>query len=121
MGDEPGAIYFEYQYIVHYPDFSALDELHLSLVAHNIHLQTDAFALIYVSGLSEEFDVERLALYLPRCLRMHIASNLLTAAWVYPLPLFAELAEVLIRLMIFCHNDILFISFTNAYIISPKL
>ena len=109
MGDEPGAIYFEYQYIVHYPDFSALDELHLSLVAHNIYLQTDAFALIYVSGLGEEFDVERLALYLPRCLRMHIASNLLTAAWVYPLPLFAELAEVLIRQMIFCLNNTLFI------------
>ena len=109
MGDEPGAIYFEYQYVVHYPDFSALDELYLSLVAHNIHLQADAFAFIYVSGLGEELDVERLALYLPRCLRMHIASYLLSAAGVYPLPLFAELTEVLIRLMIFCHIDILFI------------
>ena len=59
MGDEPGAIYFEYQYVVHYPDFSALDELYLSLVAHNIHLQADTFAFIYVSGLGEELDVER--------------------------------------------------------------
>lgn len=105
MGDEPGAIYFEYQYIVHYPDFSALDELYFSLVAHNIHLQADAFAFIYVSGLGEELDVERLALYLPRRLRMHVASYLLTAEWIYPLPLFAELAKVLIRLMIFCHNS----------------
>ena len=105
MGDEPGAIYFQHQYIVHYPDFSALDELHLSLVAHNIHLQADAFAFIYVSGLGEELDVERLALYLPRCLRMNIASYLLTAAWVYPLPLLAELTEVLIRLLISCHGD----------------
>lgn len=105
MGDEPGAIYFEYQYIVNHTDFSAVNELHFSLMAQNIYLQTDAFAFIYVSGLGEELDVERLALYLPRRLRMHVSSYLLTAAWVYPLPLFAELTEVLIRLMIFCHNS----------------
>ena len=58
-----------------------------------------------MTGLSEELDVERFALYVPSCLRMHIASYLLSASWVYPLPLFAELTEVLIRLMIFCHND----------------
>ena len=101
MSDEPGAIYFEYQNIVHYTDFSTVDKLHLSLVAHNIHLQADAFTFIYMPGLSEELDVERLALYVPRCLRMHISSNLLSASWVYPLPLLAELTEVLIRLMIF--------------------
>ena len=101
MSDEPGAVYFEHQNIVHHTDFSAVYELHLSLVAHNIHLQADAFTFIYMPGLSKELDVERLALYIPRCLRMHISSYLLSAAWVYPLPLLAELTEVLIRLMIF--------------------
>ena len=101
MSDEPGAVYFENKNIVHYTDFSAINELHFSLMAHHIYLQTDAFTFIYMPGLSEELDVERLALYIPRCLRMHIASYLLSAAWVYPLPLFAELTEVLIRLMIF--------------------
>lgn len=105
MGDEPDAVYFEYQDVVHYPYLLAVDELHLSLMAQHIYLQADAFAFIYVSGLGEELDIERLALHLPRCLRMHVASNLLTAAWVYPLPLLAELTKVLIRLMIFCHND----------------
>ena len=81
MGDEPGAIYFEYQYIVHYPDFSALDELYFSLVAHNIHLQADAFAFIYVSGLGEELDVERLALYLPRRLPADRCVDLSTATF----------------------------------------
>lgn len=105
MGDEPGSVYFEYQYIVNHTDFSAVNELHFSLMAQNIYLQTDAFTFIYVSGLGEELDVERLALYLPRCLRMNIASYMLTAAWVYPLPLLAELTEVLIRLLISCHGD----------------
>lgn len=109
MRDEPCAIYFEYQYIVNHADFSTVYELHFSLMTHNIHLQADAFTFIYMPGLSEELDVERFALYVPRCLRMHIASYLLTAAWVYPLPLFAELTEVLIRLMIFCHNSYLLV------------
>lgn len=93
MRDKPCAIYFEYQYIVHHADFSTVYELHFSLMTHNIHLQTDAFTFIYVSGLGEELDVERFALYVPRCLWMHITSYLLSAAWVYPLPLFAELTE----------------------------
>ena len=109
MRDEPGAIYFEHKNIVYHADFSAGYELHLSLMPQHIYLQTDAFTFIYMPGLSEEFDVERFALYVPRCLRMHIASNLLSAAWVYPLPLFAELTEVLIRLMIFCHNSYLLV------------
>ena len=101
MSDEPGAIYFKYQYIVNHTDFSAVNELNFSLMSQYIYLQTDAFTFIYMTGLSEELDVERFALYVPSCLRMHIASYLLSAAWVYPLPLFAELTEVLIRLMIF--------------------
>ena len=91
MSDEPGAIYFEYQYIVHHTDFSAVYELHFSLMTHHVYLQTDAFTFIYMPGLCKELDVERLALYIPRCLRMHISSYLLSAAWVYPLPLLAEL------------------------------
>lgn len=109
MSNEPGTVYFKHQDVVHHPDFSAVYELHLSLMPQNVYLQTDAFTFIYMPGLSEEFDVERFALYVPRCLRMHIASNLLSAAWVYPLPLFAELTEVLIRLMIFCHNSYLLV------------
>lgn len=105
MGDESDTVYFQYQDVVHYPYLLAVDELHLSLVAQHIYLQADAFTFIHVPRLGEELNVERLALYLPRCLRMNIASNLLSASWVYPLPLFAELTEVLIRLMIFCHND----------------
>lgn len=105
MGDEPGAVYFEYQDVVHYPYLLAVDELHFSLVAQYIYLQADAFTFIHMSSLGEELDVERLAFHLPRRLRMHVASYLLTAAWIYPLPLFAELAKVLIRLMIFCHNS----------------
>ena len=105
MGNEPGSVYFEYQNIVHHTDFAAVDELHFSLVAKHIYLQADAFTFIYVSGLGKELDVERLAFYLPRCLRMNIASYLLTAAWVYPLPLLAELAKVLIRLLIPFHNS----------------
>lgn len=105
MGDEPGAIYFEYKNIVNHTDFSAVDELHLSLMTQHIYLQADAYTFIHMPRLGEELDVERLALYLPRRLRMHVASYLLTAAWIYPLPLFAELAKVLIRLMIFCHNS----------------
>ena len=99
MGDEPGAIYFEYQYVVHYPDFSALDELYLSLVAHNIHLQADTFAFIYVPGLGEELDVERMAFNLGGTLRMHIARNELMAARVNPLPLFGVLAKVGVGLL----------------------
>lgn len=105
MGDESDTVYFQYQDVVHYPYLLAVDELHLSLVAQHIYLQADAFTFIHVPRLGEELNVERLAFYLPRRLRMHIASYLLTAAGVYPLPLFAELTEVLIRLMIFCHND----------------
>lgn len=93
MSDEPCAIYFEYQYIVNHADFSTVYELHFSLMTHNIHLQADAFTFIYMPGLGEELDVERFALYVSRCLRMHIASYLLSAAWVYPLPLLAELTE----------------------------
>ena len=105
MGDESDTVYFQYQDVVHYPYLLAVDELHLSLVAQHIYLQADAFTFIHVPRLGEELNVERLAFYIPRRLRMHIASYLLTAAWVYPLPLFAELTEVLIRLMIFCHNS----------------
>lgn len=107
MGDESDAIHFQYQDVVHHSYLLAFDELHLSLVAQHIYLQADAFTFIYMPRLSEEFDVKRLALYLPRCLRMHVASNLLTAAWVYPLPLLAKLAEVLIRLGISAHNDMI--------------
>ena len=109
MGDEPGAIYFEYKNIVNHTDFSAVDELHLSLMTQHIYLQADAYTFIHMPRLGEELDVERLALYLPRCLRMHVASYLLTASWVYPLPLFAKLAKALIRLGISCHNSYLFI------------
>ena len=109
MRDEPGAIYFEHKNVVNHADFSAVDELHLSLMPKHIYLQTDAFTFIYMPGLSKELDVERFALYIPRCLRMHIASYLLSAAWVYPLPLFAELTEVLIRLMLFCHTSYLLV------------
>ena len=109
MSDEPGSIYFEHQNIVHYTDFSAVYELHFPLMPQHIYLQTDAFTFIYMSGLSEKLDVERFALYVSRCLRMHISSNLLSASWVYPLPLFAERTEVLIRLMIFCHNSYLLV------------
>ena len=105
MSDEPGTVYFEYQYIVNHADFSTVYELHFSLMTHNIHLQADAFTFIYMPSLGEELDVERFSLYVSRGLRMHIASNLLSAAWVYPLPLLTELTEVLIRLMIFCHNS----------------
>lgn len=105
MGDEPGAVYFEHKNIVHHADFSAVNELHFSLMAQNIYLQTDAFTFIYMPGLGEELDVERFALYVSRCLRMNIASYLLSATWVYPLPLLTELTKVLIRLMIFCHNS----------------
>lgn len=107
MGDEPDAIYFKHQDVVHHSYLLAVDELHLSLVAQHIYLQADAFTFIHMSRLGEELDVERLAFYLPRRLRMHVASYLLTAAWVYPLPLFAELTEVLIRLGISAHNDII--------------
>ena len=106
MGDESDAIYFQYQNVVHHSYLLAVDELHLSLVAQHIYLQADTFTFIYMPRLGKELDVERLALYLSRRLRMHVASYLLTAAWVYPLPLFAELAEVLIRLGISAHNDI---------------
>ena len=109
MSNEPGTVYLEHQNVVHDTDFSAVYELHLSLMPQNVYLQTNAFTFIYMPGLSEEFDVERFALYVPRCLRMHITSNLLAAAGVYPLPLFAELTEVLIRLMIFCHNSYLLV------------
>ena len=105
MGNEPDSVYFEYQDVVHYPYLLAADELHFSLVAQYIYLQADAFTFIHMSGLGEELDVERLAFHLPRRLRMHVASYLLTAAWVYPLPLFAKLAKVLIRLLISCHGD----------------
>lgn len=107
MGDESDTIYFEYQDVVHYPYLLAVDELHLSLVAQHIYLQANAFTFIHMPRLGKELDVKRLALYLPRRLWMHIASYLLTAAWVYPLPLFAKLAEVLIRLGISAHNDII--------------
>ena len=78
MSDEPGSIYFEYQYIVNHTDFSAVNELHFSLMAQNIYLQTYAFTFIYMPGLCKELDVERLALYVSRCLRMHISSYLLS-------------------------------------------
>ena len=109
VSDEPDTVYFQYQNIIHHSYLLAVDELHLSLVAQHIDLQADAFTFIYVPRLGKELNVKRLALYLPRCLRMHVASNLLSAAWVYPLPLFAELTEVLIRLMIFCHNSYLLV------------
>lgn len=107
MGDESDAVYFQYQDVVHHSNLLAVDELHLSLMAQHIYLQADAFTFIYVPGLGEELDVERFAFYLPRRLRMHVASNLLTAAWVYPLPLFAELAEVLKGLGISAHNNMI--------------
>ena len=107
MGDESDAIHFQYQDVVHHSYLLAVDELHLSLVAQHIYLQADAFTFIYVPRLGEEFDIERLAFHLPRRLRMHVASYLLSAAWVYPLPLFTELTEVLIRLGISAHNNMI--------------
>ena len=105
VSDKPRAVYLKHQDVVHYPHLATIDKLHLALMTIHINRQADTVAFIDMACLGEKLDVELLAFHLPRRLRMHVASYLLTAAWVYPLPLFAELTEVLIRLMIFCHNS----------------
>lgn len=103
MSDKPCAIHLQHQDVVHHPYLTALHELHLALVSHHIDRKADAIPLVHVSGLGNKLDVERLALYFSRRLRMNIARNELLAPGVNPLPLLTEEAKVGITLRISLH------------------
>lgn len=106
MRYEPCAVHLQHQYVVHHPYLSTRHELHLALVTHHVNGEAHTVALVYMASLGEELDVERLSFYISRRLRMHVASDLVARARVYPLPLLAKGTEVLIALPVslVCHH-----------------
>lgn len=94
MRDESRAVYFQHKYIIDNPYLATLHELHLALMAYGVNGEADAGAGVYVSRLSEETNVERHTLYVPGCLRWIEASDALSRAWVVPLPLLHEAAQL---------------------------
>ncbi len=93
MRHETCAVNFQDEDVVDHADFLATDELHLSLMAHNVNGKAHAFAFINVACLCEKFYVEGLALNVGGRLRMNVARHLLMATRVSPLPFLAIAAQ----------------------------
>lgn len=94
MRNESRAVYFQHKYIIDNPYLATLHKLHLALVAYGVNGEADAGAGVYVSRLCEETNVERHTLYVPGCLRWIEACDALSRAWVVPLPLLHEAAQL---------------------------
>lgn len=94
MRNESRAVYFQHKYIVDNPYFTTLHKLYLALVTHGVNGEADAGAGVYVSRLGEETNVERHTLYVLSCLRWIEACDALSRAWVVPLPLLHEAAQL---------------------------
>lgn len=93
MRHETCAVNLQNEDVVDHADFLTTDELHFSLMAHNINGKAHTFAFINVACLCEKFNVEGLALNVGGRLRMNVASHLLMATRVGPLPFLAIAAQ----------------------------
>ena len=94
MGNKSRSIYFQYQDVVDHTYLTARNKLYLTLVAHGVDREANALAFVDMARLGEEFDIERVALYMGGGLWVNIARNQLLGSWVYPLPFLCVLAEV---------------------------
>lgn len=94
MRNESRAVYFQHKYVVDNPYLTTFHKLHLALVAYGVNGEADAGSGVYVSRLSEETNVERHTLYVPGCLRWIETCDALSRAWVVPLPLLHEAAQL---------------------------
>lgn len=103
MRDKSGAIHLQHKDVVHHPYLLAFYELHHPLMAKYIDLEANASAGIHVTRLGKELNVKWLTFYFSRCLGMNVARDLLSASWVYPLPLFRKHTEVGVTLSVLRH------------------
>lgn len=88
------AVHLQHQYVVDHTYITTLHKLYLALVAHDVDRQANALTFVDMARLGEEFDIERVALYMGGGLWVDIARNQLLGAGVYPLPLFGVLPKV---------------------------
>ena len=88
------AVHLEHQDVIDHTYLAALHKLYLALMAHDVDRQANALAFVDMARLGEEFDIERVALYMGGGLWVDIARNQLLGAGVYPLPLFGVLPKV---------------------------
>lgn len=91
---KPCAVHLDHQYVVDHTYIVARNKLYLTLVAHGVDREANALAFVDMARLGEEFDIERVALYMGGGLWVKISRNRLLGAGVYPLPLFGVLPKI---------------------------